>query len=460
MGRTIVECVPNFSEGRDPRTLDAIVNAIASTPGVALLGHEADTDHNRSVVTFAGAPQPVAAAAFRGIEEAVRRIDMSAHSGVHPRIGAADVVPFIPVDGATLEECVGLAHELGAEVWRRLKLPVYFYEAAARIEERRRLENVRRGGLPWLREHISSRAPDVGDPALHPTAGAVIIGARKFLIAFNINLNTGDVEIARSIARSVRESSGGLPSVKAIGVYLESRGLAQVSINLTDFEITGIGEAFDAVRNEAARHQVEVFSSEIIGLAPRRALLEAAATLLRCENFSRSRVFEDRLEDVTPLNPALDYLLDHIASPSSPTGGGSAAALSGAVAAALGQMVGRLSKVDCTPFVQHREFFLLAARRDAEAFGAVQASERSQESLRRAAMVPLEVYERAMELNRDLRRLQRIAESKLNSDLATAVALADAARLGGMATVESNLPFIEDAEARKGISDRLSHAGE
>lgn len=296
MERRLIECVPNFSEGRDTKVVDAIRDAIAGTPGVALLACESDPDHNRSVITFAGAPEAVRAGALRGIEEAVRRINLTRHEGVHPRIGAADVVPFVPIAGVDLEECAGIAHEAGREVWERLRLPVYFYEAAALRPERRRLENVRRRGFWWLRDHTAEHPPDIGGSELHPTAGAVEIGARKLLIAFNANLTTDDVEVARTIARKIRASSGGLPALKAIGVFLRSRGIAQVSMNLTDFEQTGIFEAFSAVQSQAAPHGVDVASTEIIGLAPRRALDETTARLIKCENFSVDRILEHRIE--------------------------------------------------------------------------------------------------------------------------------------------------------------------
>jgi glutamate formiminotransferase len=299
--RPLIECVPNFSEGRDANVVDAIRDAIAGTPGVALLARESDADHNRSVITFAGAPEAVRAGAVRGIEQAVRRIDLTLHQGVHPRIGAADVVPFVPIAGVDLEECAEIAHEAGREVWERLRLPVYFYEAAALRPERRRLENVRRRGFHWLRDHTAEHPPDVGGPELHPTAGAVAIGARKFLIAFNANLTTDDVEVARAIARKIRESSGGLPALKAIGVSLQSRRIAQVSMNLTDFERTGMREAFSAVQSEAARYGVGIASTEIVGLIPRRALDETTARLIKCENFSMDRVLEHRIETALSL---------------------------------------------------------------------------------------------------------------------------------------------------------------
>ena len=295
MGFQLVECVPNFSEGRNIETVNAIQDAIAATPGVLLLRSERDPDHNRSVITFAGVPEAVLEGAFRGIRQAVRSIDLSSHVGVHPRIGAADVVPFVPVDGVTLDDCVLLARSLGARVWSELQVPVYFYEAAALDRHRVHLENVRRGGFerPKL-------PPDLGGPGLHPTAGGCVIGARKFLIAFNVNLNTADVEIARAIARKIRASSGGLPYLKAIGVMLASRNLVQVSMNLTDFERTPLHAVFQRVKDEAAALGVEIAGSEIIGLIPKKAIEMAAAACLSIKNFSSNLILENRLLDASP----------------------------------------------------------------------------------------------------------------------------------------------------------------
>jgi glutamate formiminotransferase len=286
----LIECVPNFSEGRDASTVGAIEDALASSEGVRILRSERDTDHNRSVITLAGPPDAVAEAALRGIAVAVERIDLRQHQGVHPRMGAADVVPFVPLEGATLADCVAIAHRTGEEVWKRFHVPVYFYEAAARTPERRMLENCRRGGF-----ENPNLAPDVGGPELHPTAGACIIGARKILIAFNINLATDDVAIARAIAKKIRTSSGGMPFVKALGLPLAESGRAQVSMNLTDFEQTPVHVVFDAVAREAALYGVEIAGSEIIGLLPQKALDEAAAHFLKCENFETGLVLENRL---------------------------------------------------------------------------------------------------------------------------------------------------------------------
>jgi glutamate formiminotransferase len=300
MARRLIECVPNFSEGRDPERIEKLVSAIRSVPGVVLLDREMDADHHRSVLTFAGAPEAVSEAALRAVGKAVELIDLTRHSGVHPRIGAADVVPFIPVEGVTMEECVSIAERAGQEIWKRYQVPVYLYEAAARRPDRMNLENIRRGQFEGLRDEIAvkpERAPDIGEPRVHPTAGATAVGARKYLIAYNINLGTPDVEIARRIARTIRFSSGGFRYVKAMGVPLSSRGLAQVSINLTDFEQTPVHRVFETVRTEAERYGVPIVGSEIVGLIPKKAFEMAAECYLRCENFGPHVILENRLAE-------------------------------------------------------------------------------------------------------------------------------------------------------------------
>jgi glutamate formiminotransferase len=263
----LIECVPNFSEGRNARTVEAIQQAIGSVPGVMLLRSEMDPDHNRSVITFAGAPDAVAESARRGIAAAVELIDLRCHQGVHPRLGAADVVPFVPLENASLEDCAAIAHRIGQDVWKTLGVPVYFYEAAAASPERAPLENIRRGGF-----EKPALAPDLGGPALHPSAGACAIGARKLLVAFNINLATEDLAIATSIARKIRASSGGLPFVKAMGVPLASRKLVQVSMNLTDYQRTSLRKVYEAVAAEAAERGTRIAGIQIVGLVPRPAL--------------------------------------------------------------------------------------------------------------------------------------------------------------------------------------------
>jgi glutamate formiminotransferase len=405
--RQLVECVPNFSEGRDAAKMDAIVEAIVSVPEVVLLDRGSDPDHNRSVLTFVGPPAAVADAAFRAVEKAASLIDLTRHQGVHPRIGAVDVVPFIPIEGVTLEDCVRLAERVGDEIWNQLKIPVYFYEAAARRPGRANLENIRRGQFEALLREMGTvpeRHPDVGDPLCHPTAGAVVVGARKFLIAYNINLGTADVGIAKKIAKTIRFSSGGFRYVKSMGVALASRNLAQVSINLTDFEQTPMHVVFEAVRREAERHGVPVVGSEIVGLIPRKALEMSAAYFLRFENFRPELVLENRIADAMASRSGLPEFLDALAAPTATPGGGSAAAAAAAIAAALGAMLTRLAKLDCAAFEEDRRFFS----------GAVE----------RAAEIPLEVMERAGALLTRLEELQ--IPVRFAYDLAVAKALAAA----------------------------------
>jgi glutamate formiminotransferase len=293
-----IECVPNFSEGRDPAVLDRIANAIASTRGVTLLDRTHDVDHNRSVFTFVGGPEEVEQALAKAAAVAVESIDLRRHTGVHPRIGAIDVIPFVALEGATREQCVALADRVARLLWERFEVPSYFYGEAARSETRRKLENIRRGGFEGLSHALPAdvdRRPDTGGPGLHPSAGATAIGVRKFLIAFNINLATADVSIAKQIAKTIRESSGGLPAVKALGLLLPSRGMAQVSMNLTDFERTSLHEVFGWVKHEAERLGTHVAGSEIIGLVPQRAIEMAAQQFLLIEDFEPGTVFENRL---------------------------------------------------------------------------------------------------------------------------------------------------------------------
>jgi glutamate formiminotransferase / formiminotetrahydrofolate cyclodeaminase len=348
MARQLVECVPNFSEGRDAAKIDALVESIVSVPEVVLLDRESDADHNRCVLTLVGPPAAVADAALRSVRKAVELIDLTKHQGAHPRIGAADVVPFIPIEGVTLEDCVRLAERVGKEIWDQLKVPVYLYEAAAKRPERVNLENIRRGQFEGLREEVlrnPQRAPDIGEPRLHPTAGATVVGARKFLIAYNINLNTSDLEIAKRIAKTIRFSSGGMPCVKAMGVDLRARNLAQVSMNLTDFEQTPIHKVFETVKREAERLGVGIVGSEIVGLIPRRAIEMTAEFYLQVENFSPQQVLENRLEESlmgaagkgpVKLAELAQPFIDAVANPTPAPGGGSVAALAGSLGAALG----------------------------------------------------------------------------------------------------------------------------
>jgi glutamate formiminotransferase len=284
----VIECVPNFSEGRDETVVRSIVEAIGSARGVLVLGWEMDRDHNRSVVTFAGPVDAVVEGAIRGAGRAAELIDVSHHEGVHPRVGSADVIPFVPLDDGTIEQCVDAAHHTGQEIWNRFHVPVYFYEAAAKVAGRKRLERVRRAGFDGL-------PADVGEIASHHTAGATVVGARGFLIAFNINLATADVAIAQAVAKKIRESSGGFPFVKAIGLPLASRDCAQVSMNFVNFAETPFDKVWDAVVQEATLLGTTIASSQLIGFVPRRAFERAPDFFKRADNFDESRILENRI---------------------------------------------------------------------------------------------------------------------------------------------------------------------
>lgn len=339
----IVECVPNFSEGRRKDVIDAILAEITSVPGVTLLDHHADADHNRLVVTFVGEPAPVERAAFASIKKAAQLIDMDQHQGAHPRLGATDVVPFVPVAGVTMDECVALARRLGARVGSELGIPVYFYEAAATRSDRVNLENVRRGQYEGLKAEIETnpdRQPDCG-PAKLGKAGATIVGARPFLIAFNVYLNTSDVDVAKAVAKAVRHSTGGLRFVKALGVRVE--GKAQVSMNLTDFHQTPIARVTEFVRREAARYGASITHTELVGLTPQAALVDAAQWYLQLDDLKRDQILENRLGGKGESRLAPAEFLDATAAGTPAPGGGSVSALAGALAAALAAMVARLT---------------------------------------------------------------------------------------------------------------------
>lgn len=296
----IVECVPNFSDGRNPKTVTRLVGVIESVATARVLDTHLDPDHNRSVITFVSEPEYVVEAGILAVECAIDLIDMRKHTGEHPRLGATDVLPFVPVRGVTMDDCILLAHQAGERIAQEFSIPVYFYERAARRSERRHLEDVRRGGLELLRSEISqnpSRAPDLGPLKVHETAGALAIGARPFLIAFNINLKTG-LATGKRIAKAVRARSGGLPFVKALGFELQSRGLVQVSMNLVSYDVTGMAAAYDAVSRAAREEGAEIVGTEIVGLVPENALDRKAEYFAKLENFSEDIVFEKRLEKI------------------------------------------------------------------------------------------------------------------------------------------------------------------
>jgi len=485
---TLVECVPNFSEGRDKSKVDAIVDAM-KMDGVYLLDREMDSDHNRCVITLVGNREAIQEAAIRGVGKATELIDLTKHQGAHPRMGAADVVPFIPIEGVTIEDCVTMARHVGAEINKRFQIPVYLYEAAAAIPERQNLENIRRGQFEGIRDDIQinpARKPDFGEPRIHPTAGATVVGARKALVAYNVFLNTADVDIAKKIAKAVRFSNGGLRFVKGAGFLV--RGMAQVSMNLTDFEQTPVHRVFEFVKREAARYGVVPVSSEIVGLIPKKALEQAAEWFLQVENFDSSLILENRLTAIIGgkmavggLRAGIEPFVEQLAAPTATPGGGSAAAASAAMAAGLATMVASMSRGK-KAYLQYerelseaiaklaslREELKAAIDADAESYNAVmKAYKQARESangdalidaaLKQATTVPLGVAERAKEVSRIAEHLKSITNPNMKSDLITGLALAKAGIEGALANVQINVESIKDpafvSEMRKKAAD-------
>jgi glutamate formiminotransferase / formiminotetrahydrofolate cyclodeaminase len=479
MPSTLVECVPNFSEGRDPAKVDAIVEAM-KIPGVYLLDREMDSDHNRSVITLVGEREAIQEAAIRGVGKAAELIDLTQHQGAHPRMGAADVVPFIPIDGVTVEDCVAMARHVGAEIAKRFQIPVYLYEAAAATPERQNLENIRRGQFEGIRADIATnpaRKPDFGECRVHPTAGATVVGARKALIAYNVFLSTPDVDIAKKVAKAVRFSSGGMRFVKGAGFLV--RGLAQVSMNLTDFEQTPIHRVFEYVKREAARYGVVPVSSEIVGLIPKRALEQAAEWFLQVENFDSSLILENRLSAVmggkiavgkmgAGLRAGVEPFIEQLAAPTATPGGGSAAAAAAAMAAGLASMVASMSRGKkayleyesqlseaIAKLSRLREELKFAIDADADSYNLVMKAYKSAKesangdaaisaALKQATSVPLGVAEKAVEVAEIATNLKPITNPNMKSDLTTAIALARAALEGALANVEINLASLKD----------------
>jgi glutamate formiminotransferase / formiminotetrahydrofolate cyclodeaminase len=473
---SLVESVPNFSEGRDKAVVDAIVEAM-KLPGVYLLDREMDADHNRSVITLLGDAETIAEAVIRGVGKAAELIDLNRHQGAHPRIGATDVVPFIPIEGVTLEDCVAIARRVGAEIWKRYQIPVYLYEAAAASPQRQNLEDIRRGQFEGLREDVvvnPARKPDFGEARLHATAGATVVGARKALIAYNVFLNTTDVDVARKIAKALRFSSGGLRYVKAAGFAV--RGLAQVSMNLTDFEQTPVARVFEFVKREAARYGVMPLSSEIVGLIPKKALEQAAEWFLQVENFDSSMILETRLAAVMGgkmavggLRAGAEPFIEQLAAPTATPGGGSASAVSGAMAAALGSMVAGMSRgkkayVQYEPqlsqimarLAQLREELKSGIDADAESYNQVMAAYKAakassngesqiEAATKTATLVPLQNAAKTREVLQLIEALRPITNPNMASDLTVAAALAEAGIKGALANVKINLASLKDA---------------
>ncbi len=479
--KPLVECVPNFSEGRQPEVVEEIVDAIRAVAGVRVLDVQSDVDHNRSVVTLVGAPTAVQEAAFLGTAKAAALIDMTRHQGEHPRMGATDVIPFVPLSGVTMEECVTLARELGQRVGDDLGIPVYLYEAAATRPDRVNLEDIRRGEYELLKLEIDKkpeRAPDFG-PRTLGSAGATVIGARPYLVAFNVYLNTADVTVARRIARDVRFSSGGYRFIKALGMRVA--GQAQVSMNFTDFTRTPIHRVVETIRREAARYGAAITHTELVGLAPQQALLDAAQWYLQLDHFSPNQILESKLtalDEGTPLG-----FIDAVAAQDATPGGGAVAALAGALGAALTAMVGRLTmgKRRYADVVEEVSEVIVEAERlragltaqvdeDSVAFQAVMAAyqlpqtteeEKVQrqtavhEALIRASEVPLATAQDALDAMELALTVARLGNVHTVADAATAAWMAMAAIQGAALNVRTNVVSLGDEARQRAWSTEL-----
>jgi glutamate formiminotransferase/formiminotetrahydrofolate cyclodeaminase len=470
----LIECVPNFSEGRRPEVVAAIRDAIAGVGGAHVLDTSADASHNRCVITFVAPIDKVVDAAFAGIAEAQRRIDLTTHSGEHPRMGAADVVPFIPLEGSTMEDCIALARGLGERVGRELDIPVFLYERAATRPDRENLADVRRGEFEGIRSEIGrtpQRTPDFGPTTIHPTAGAVAIGARPFLVAYNVYLGPAtNMPIAKEVAKAVRGSVGGLRYVKGLGFEVD--GQAQVSMNLVDTEKTPLHQAYDMVRMEAEARGVTPTWSELVGLVPERVLFDAAARHVRLRNFSTDMVLERKVRAAITGGESLSEFVGSVASPSPTPGGGSVAAHVGALAAALAQMVAGLTigkKKYAAVDAEMRELAIRAAglgntlaglvARDASAYAVVAAAyklsadseiqqrektARVDEALLHAAEVPLETARACAEVADLALAVAERGNTNAASDAGVAALLADAGCVGAGYNVRINVSSLTE----------------
>ncbi len=470
----LVECVPNFSEGRRPEVVAEIRNAIAAVQGVSVLDVSSDASHNRSVITFVAPVDAAVDAAFAGIRAAAERIDLCKHTGEHPRIGATDVVPFIPLEGSTMEDCIALARALGERVGRELKIPVYLYERAATTPARENLADVRRGEFEGLREELGknpARNPDFGPTAIHPTCGAIAIGARPFLVAYNVYLGpASNLQIAKNIAKAVRGSSGGFRYVKGLG--LEVDGQAQVSMNLVDTEKTPLHNVFDFVKLRAEVEGAQVTWSEIVGLVPERVMIDAAVNHLQLRQFIPAQLLERQVREVMSGGESVSSFLWSVASSDPVPGGGSVAAHAGALAAALAQMVAGLTigkKKYATVDAEMKEAALKAVslgnalaslvKRDAEAYShvseayklpkepaeaAARRTEAVTSALLKAAEVPLETARASVEVAKVALLVAEKGNTNAVTDAGVASLLAEAACKGADYNVRVNVSALDD----------------
>jgi glutamate formiminotransferase / formiminotetrahydrofolate cyclodeaminase len=470
----LVECVPNFSEGRRPEVVAAIRDAISSVEGVSVLDVSSDASHNRTVITFVAAVDNAVDAAFAGIRAASERIDLCQHTGEHPRIGATDVVPFIPLEGSTMEDCIALARTLGERVGRELQIPVYLYERAATTPTRENLADVRRGEFEGLREELGknpARAPDFGPAKIHPTCGAIAIGARPFLVAYNVYLGpASNLPIAKNVAKAVRGSSGGFKYVKGLG--LEVDGQAQVSMNLVDTEKTALHTAFDFVKMRAEAEGAQVTWSEIVGLVPEKVLFDAAASHLQLRQFTPAQVLDRKVREAVSGGESMSGFLASVASSNPVPGGGSVAAHAGALAAALAQMVAGLTigkKKYAAVEAEIKEAALKAVslgntltslvKRDGEAYSlvseayklpkepadaAARRTEAVTSALLKAAEVPLETARASLEVARIAALVADKGNTNAVTDAGVAALLAEAACRAADYNVRINVSALED----------------
>jgi glutamate formiminotransferase/formiminotetrahydrofolate cyclodeaminase len=482
----LIECVPNFSEGRDPQKIAAIVAEIEAVDGVQMLDQEMDKDHNRAVITFVGEPEPVLEAAYKAVAKATELIDMEKHHGEHPRMGATDVVPFVPVSGATIEECVELAKRLGKRMADELEIPVYLYESAATRPDRENLADVRRGEYEGIKAAIGTdpdRKPDFGPSKTHSTAGATAVGARPYLIAFNVYLGTTNLKIAKEIAKAIRFGGGGLRFVKALGFEIKERRQVQVSMNLVNFEQTPIFRAYEMIKSEARRYGVPLASAEIVGLTPMQALVDVADFYLGLENFKTSQILEYKLKSPgLSAKHGMKGFTDIVAANTPTPGGGSVSALAGALSAALGAMVcgltiGKKKYLDVSEEIKVvlkkiealRPELLFLIEKDAQSFEQVLSARRMpkytefeiaqrdakiQEATLAASMVPLEVMEKTVIIMELLPVIAEKGNVNSISDVGVASLMALSAVKGANMNVRINLPGLEDEARRKDLSQR------
>jgi glutamate formiminotransferase/formiminotetrahydrofolate cyclodeaminase len=474
--RRILECVPNFSEGRRKEVVDSLAAALTGPSGVALLDSEMDAAHNRCVITIAGDPQSVARGVVEAVGRAVELIDLRQHAGEHPRMGAADVIPLVPISGITIEEAIELSVQVAEEISRRYRIPVYLYELSARVAARQDLAYIRKGEFEGIRDEIRTNPehkPDFGPSEVHPSAGVTAVGVRPALIAYNCYLNTPDLKVAQAIARALRFSTGGLRYVKALGFEIKQRNQVQVSMNLTNFEGTPIFRAFEMVKREAERFGVQVASSEIVGLIPQKALDACSDYYLRLEGFTASQILENRLAEALPQETSRDEFVESVASPQPVPGGGSVAAFTASLAAALGEMVSGLTEgkkkfegVDARVRELHdrlseaRAVLRGLVQEDSAAFEDVMRAIKlpkgtdQEKSARLAAMenatrhatdVPLRTARTAAEVLALLEELAGIGNPNARSDAATGAQLAGAALKGAQYNVLINIPGLKDA---------------